>query len=122
MALAAPILLAMIFGMIQVGYAFMVQYLVENAAAKGGRAAVLPSRTQTAVATAINDVLQPMSLSGSATTTIKVNNVVSDVATAVSGDDVSVQVSIALADVILFPGFFNASGTTLTNTVTLRCQ
>lgn len=122
MAFAAPILLILVFGIMQIGYAFMVQHSLQNAAAKGCRAAILPNASTSTVTSAVNAVLLPVGLSNYATTTIKVNNQTSAVTTAVTGDDISVQVYMPLSDVTLFPGFFNNYNGTLTSTVTLRCQ
>lgn len=122
MALAAPILLTLVFGIMQVGYAFMVQHAVQNAASKGCRAAFLPSRSTTAVTTAVNSTLQPMGLDTFATTTIQVNGSTVDVSTAASGDSVTVRVTIPLSNATLFPGFFNNWTGTLVGASANRCQ
>lgn len=122
MALAAPILLTLVFGIMQIGYAYMAQHMVENAALKGCRTAILPSRSQSAVTSSINDVLQPLGLSNSSSTTIKVNNVQADVSSATSGDSISVQVSVNLSAVTFFPSVLGSRTGTLTNTVAMRCQ
>lgn len=122
MALAAPILVALVFGIIQVAYAFMVQHAIQNAAAKGCRAGTLTNRSSAAVTSAVNNTLQPIGLSNYATVTICVNNVATDASTAVSGDYVSVQVAIPLSNVTLFPGLFNNWNGTLVGGAGGRCQ
>lgn len=122
MALVTPILLILAFGVIQVGYAFMVQHVIQNAACEGCRVAILPSRSTSAVSTAISKVLQQPGLNQVATTRIQVNNVDANVENAVSSDMITVQVTIALSDVTLFPGFFSGWDGTLKGAVTLRCQ
>ena len=122
MALAAPILLTFVFGIIQVGYAFMVQHSIQSAAYKGCRAGILPNRSTSTVTSVVSGMLQPVGLSDNATTTIQVNNVTANVATAVSGDEVSVIVAIPLPAVTLFPGFFSNWTGNLTGAATIRCQ
>jgi len=122
MALAAPILLTFVFGIMQVGYAFMVQHALQNAAYDGSRAGSLPNRSTAAVTSAVNGMLDPLGLSSSATTTIQVNNLPASVATAVSGDNISVIVAVPLTEVTLFPGFFSNWTGNLTGAATFRCQ
>ncbi len=123
MALITPVLLALIFGVMQVGYAFMVQHALQDAARQGCRTAVLRTRSNAAVVTAIQSLLQQEGLSPSkTTTTILVNNITGNVAAAQAGDDICVKVSMPLADATLFPGFFSNFTGTMQGAVMLRCE
>lgn len=123
MAVITPVLLGLIFGVMQVGYAFMVQHALQDAARQGCRTAVLRTRSNQAVTTAIQSLLQQEGFSPSkTTTTILVNDVVGNVATAQAGDDICVKVSMPLADVTLFPGFFSNFTGTMQGAVELRCE
>jgi Flp pilus assembly protein TadG len=122
MALAAPILLTIVFGITQVAYAFMAHYVVQDAAFKACRAAVSSTRSNSTVTSAINAVLQPVGLSDHATVVITVNNAVVDTSTAKSGDEVSVRINVPISAVTLYPGFFKGLNNGLTGAAAMRCQ
>ncbi len=121
MALVLPILLTLVFGIMQVGYAFMVQHALQDAARKGCRTGTLPNRSNATVTATVNNTLATAGLTNT-TITIQVNNVASNVAAAVNGDYVSVQVSMPLSNAILIPGFLSDTSKTLKGVVALRCQ
>lgn len=123
MALITPILLTLVFGVMQVGYAFMVQHALQDAARRGCRAAIMPRRTNSAVTSTVSTILQQQGISSSVTTTaILVNDVSGDVSAAQTGDDICVKVTMPLASATLFPGFFSNFTGTMTGAVTLRCE
>ena len=123
MALITPVLLILIFGIMQVGYAFMVQHALQDVARQGCRMASLRTRSQGTVTTAIQSQLQAVGISPAKTTrTILVNDNSQDLATANAGDEVSVKVAMNLADVVLFPGFFSNFTGTVQGSVTMRCE
>src|SRR5438477_226878 len=98
MALAVPILLLIVFGLIEVGHAFMVQHVIQDAARQGCRAAICPHSTNAVVTSAVAGLLQGEGIK-KATTTILVNGSAGDVARAQTDDEISVQVVIAASDV-----------------------
>ena len=49
MAFVAPVIITIIFGILQFGYAFMVQHALQDAARQGCRAAIPRNRTNSAV-------------------------------------------------------------------------
>lgn len=123
MALITPVLLVLIFGIMQVGYAFMVQHALQDVARQGCRLASLRTRSETAVTTALQSQLQAVGISPAKTTrTILVNNAPQDLATANAGDEVCVRVAMNLSDVVLFPGFFSNFTGTVQGSVTMRCE
>lgn len=123
MALITPVLLILIFGIMQVGYAFMVQHALQDVARQGCRAASLRTRSQSAVTSAIQTQLQAEGITPSKTTsTIFVNDLSQDLASASAGDEVTVRIAMSLADVALFPGFFSNFTGTVQGSYTLRCE
>lgn len=121
MALCTPIALTLIFGIMQVGYAFMVQHMLQDAARKACRTASFRSTSNAAVTTIANGVLTNMSLTG-VTTTILVNGNANDVSTANYGDVVSVTISLPLQNILLFTvNFMNFTGI-IKGSDTLRCE
>jgi Flp pilus assembly protein TadG len=102
MALVAPIVFTFIFGLFEIAYGYMVHHLIQDAARQGCRVAVCYGESNTDVKAKINSLLQAEKISGS-TTTIKVNNAVSDVSTAKAGDLVTVQINVPRANVSFFP-------------------
>lgn len=122
MAFVAPVLLSLVFGIMQVGYAFMVQHGLQNAANKGCRAGILPTRSTSSITSAVNSTLQPMGIANYASITIQVNNVAANVTTASSGDYVTVKVAVPVASVTLFPGFFSNWNGTIVGADTNRCE
>ncbi len=121
MALVMPIALTLIFGIMQVGYAFMIQHMLQDAARKGCRAASFPSSSNTVVTSAVNGVLSNMKLTG-VTTTILVNGAAVDVSTASYGSTVSVSVQIPLSNVMLFSVSFAQFTGTIQGAATIRCE
>lgn len=105
MALAAPILLLVTFGLFEFGYAFMVQHLMQDAAREGCRIAVFPRSTNTAVLDNVNQSLQSKGINGAATT-ILVNNAAGDVSKARPGDRIRVQISVPTSSVSIIPSGF----------------
>ncbi len=88
-AVVAPLMILSMFGMMEVGYAFMVKQNVTLAAREGARAAALPGGTMTDVTTAVDQALQAANLTGYTMTTNLASLGPTDV-------DVWVEVSIPL--------------------------
>lgn len=122
MAFAAPVLFTLVFGIMQVGYAFMVQHGLQNAANKGCRAGTLPTRSTASITSAAQSTLQQMGIANYASITIQVNNATADVSTASTGDYVTVKVAVPVSSVTLFPGFFSNWTGTIVGADTNRCQ
>jgi len=122
MAFAAPVLLSLVFGIMQVGYAFMVQHALQNAANKGCRAGMLPKRSTDSITSIVTTTLQPTGIAKYASITIQVNNTTADVTTASTGDYVTVKVTVPVSSVTLFPGFFNNWTGTIVGADTNRCE
>jgi Flp pilus assembly protein TadG len=63
MAIVTPILLTMLFGIIEYGWVFTVRQALVTAAREGARTAALPGSTVTEVETRISEYLNPLGLS-----------------------------------------------------------
>lgn len=103
MAIAAPVLFVIIFGVFEITHAFMIQHLIQDAARQGCRVAICPLKTNQDVQSMINSVLAREGVTG-ATTTILVNNATTDVVSARAGDDVSVKIQLDTSSIAMYPG------------------
>lgn len=103
MAIATPLLFMIVLGLLEICHAFMVQHVIQDAARRGCRTAVLPRSSNSAVLETVNSLLQAEGIRH-ANATILVNNTAADVAQAKTSDTISVQITIAAADVSIVPG------------------
>ncbi|HUQ68851.1 MAG TPA: TadE/TadG family type IV pilus assembly protein [Planctomycetaceae bacterium] len=103
MAFAAPVLFLILFGILEVAHAFMVQHLIQDAARQGCRVAIRPRSTNAAVTNTIDRLLKAEGIDG-ATTTILVNNAAGDVSRAEAGADIRVKITLDRSNVALVPG------------------
>lgn len=103
MAIVTPILLTMLFGIIEYGWLFTVRQGVITAAREGARTATLPGAEEEDVRQRVEDYMEPLGLTSFST----------DVELDSEGYPTgTVTVSIPLADVTLVGGFFgNGEGT-----------
>lgn len=102
MALVGPFLFAVIFGLFEISYGYMVHHLIQDAARQGCRVAVCYGQTNAAVQAKINSLLQAEHILGS-TTKIMVNSTAADVSTAKIGDQITVQITVPASKVSFFP-------------------
>lgn len=102
MALISPVLFAIVFGLFEIAYGYMVHHLIQDAARQGCRVAVCYNESNVDVNAKITSLLQTEQISGS-TTKIMVNGSVADVASAKAGDQITVQITIPASKVSLFP-------------------
>lgn len=103
-AALAPLLAILALGMLDGGRAFQVKQILNDAARKGCRTAVLPAKTNADVTSEVNNILAAHGIApGGATIRILVTTTSSsDITTAVPGiDRISVQVSIPLSRVFV---------------------
>ena len=114
-AVVAPILFLLIFGMIDVGRALMVQNLLTNAARDGARAASLDGVTAVDVEAQVTSFLAALHIPG-ASVTVTPNPLTS----AASGDPVKVSVQVPYASVSWLPSSFFFKGVTLDSTIVMR--
>ncbi len=67
-AVVAPVLILLVFGMIEFGRMVMVQQIITNASREGARVAVLDGSTRTGVETTVQGYLQSGSINGATVT------------------------------------------------------
>jgi len=115
LAFTAPILFMLVFGMIDVGRAVMVQNLIANAARDGARSAVLDGASASEIETQVTEYLAASSITG-ATATVSPN----PLTLADLGDPVSVTVHIPFSSVSWLPSSLYFQGTNLQATVIMR--
>ena len=111
LAVVTPILLTMLFGIVEFGWVFTVQQAVTTAAREGARTAVLPGSTAGDVQTRVNEFTQPLGLTGF-TTTVHCGED--------GKPDGLVTVSIPYCNVSLVGNYFNISLSNLTATCSMR--
>jgi Flp pilus assembly protein TadG len=115
LAVTTPVLFLMVFGMIDVGRAVMVQNLLTNAARDGARSAVLDGATAAEIETRVTDYLSASSVNGASATVSP-----SPLSAADLGDPVSVTVSVPFDSVSWLPSSMYFQGATLEATVVMR--
>lgn len=114
-AVISPVLFIMVFGMIDVGRAVMVQNLLTNAARDGARTAVLDGVTSQEVITQVSDFLAASSVPNAS-----VNVTPSDLTTAAQGDPVAVSASVPFNSVSWLPSSIYLKDVILESTVIMR--
>lgn len=111
-AVVLPLLLTILFGIIEYGWVFMVRQTLQTAAREGCRVAVLQTSTEpyTASLNRVSQVMAPTGLSF----TVNMSH-------ATPGNPVeTVEVSVPYNDVSLMGGFFGAHDYNLAGTCTMR--
>lgn len=111
LAVVTPVLLTMLFGIIEFGWIFTVRQALVTAAREGARTAVLPGSTVADVEGRIADYTQPLGLTGYS----------QDISCDEDGyPDGTVTVSIPYANVTLVGDYFNCVVGDLTATCSMR--
>lgn len=115
-AVVAPLLFLMVFGMIEYGRMVMVQQLLTNASREGARVAILQSSENSDVEAAVIDKIGgiiPVTTSDIAITP-------NPVSSAVSGQTISVEVSINFSQVSWLPSPLFLGATQLSASTSMR--
>jgi len=103
LAVVAPIFFLFVLGLIEVGRGFMTSHLLTNAARVGCRQGILQNQSTKNITAIVDSVLSSQGISG-ATTTVQVNGKVADASTAQSTDEITVVVSVPVANITWLPG------------------
>lgn len=111
MAIVTPLLLTLLFGMIEYGWVFTVRQALVTAAREGARTAALPGSTDADIHTRITSYMLPLGL-----TTYTVTLTHSTPTSAVE----TVQVSIPRADVSLLGNYFGVHTGTMNASCSMR--
>ena len=109
-AVVLPLLLTVLFGIIEYGWIFMVRQTLQNAAREGCRLMVLQTSVEpyVNVTSRVAEVMAPTGVSGYSTSYTH------------DGCEESVSVSVPYADVSLLGGFFGTANYDLTGSCTMR--
>lgn len=111
MAVVAPLLFTVLFGIIEYGWVFTIRQALTNSAREGARVAVLPGSTEEEIIARVNTYLAPL---GVTTHTI-------DITRATAENPVErVHVFVPYADVTLIGEFFGSTSYNLGSTCSMR--
>ena len=113
-AVVLPLLLTILFGIIEYGWMFMVRQTLQNAAREGCRIAVLQTSTEpyTGVETRIDQVLSPTGLTS--------HSIEMEHADGLTTCDETVTIIVPREDVSLLGGFFGNFTNDLVGSCTMR--
>jgi len=112
MAVVMPLLLALVFGIIEFGWVFMIRQTVVNAAREGCRTAVLQTATNEQVANRVRDVMAVLGYAEGTDWSFAATDVDDEIQT--------VTVSISLDAVSLTGGFILTGGRDMEGSCTMR--
>lgn len=112
MAVVTPVLLAMLFGIIEFGWMFTAQHTMVNAAREGARYGALQGTTSTEIVARVQQFLQPMGLDGDVTINVTEATVADPI--------VTVQVTAPRDQISLVGNFFGFQGGTVEGTASMR--
>ncbi len=111
LAIVTPVLLTMLFGIVEFGWVFTVRQALVTASREGARTASLPGATVTDVQTRINEYTQPLGLS-TATSQVECG--------ADGKPSGTVTVSIPYANVTLVGSYFGCTSGNLSATCSMK--
>lgn len=111
MAIVTPILLTLLFGIIEYGWIFTLRQALSNAAREGARVAVLSGSSDTEINTRVTEYLQPY---GMTTHVVAITHATTNDPTEV------VKVTVPYADVTLLGAFFGTTDYDLGATCSMR--
>jgi Flp pilus assembly protein TadG len=113
-AVVVPVLIVLVFGMIEFSRLMMVEQILDNAAREGCRRAVMDTASTSDVNTVVTNYLNNSGISGE---TISVSP---DPSTASVGTAITVTVSIPYTSVSWLPNPMFLGGATLSTSVVMR--
>jgi Flp pilus assembly protein TadG len=113
-ALVAPCFFMIVFGMIELGRAIMIQQVLINASRVGARQAAMLSSSQADVVAAVTDYLTGVGVSGVTTT------VTPDPGPAEGGTSITVTTAVEFASVTWLPSPWFMGGKNLTSSAVMR--
>lgn len=117
-AVVAPVLFAIVLGIIEVGRGIMAVHMLNNAARAGCRAGVIEGRATSDISTAVTNILTAQGITAEGVS-VQVNDSSADASTAQAGDEITVKVSVPAGKITWVPGGTYLCGS-LTGQYTLR--
>ncbi len=115
-AIVMPVLVAIGFGMIEVGYYFYVKNSVQGAAREGARASIVSTAVNSDVTTAVTNAMASAGINAGYTTTTSP----ASISGLTTGTSVTVTVSIPWSSVSIIPMGYISSSKTITASATMR--
>lgn len=114
MAVVTPLLLTMLFGIIEFGWLFTVRSSMVNAAREGARLGALPGTSESEIVTRVQSLLEPMNIDDNATVNV----------TMPTSDDpiVTVVVTVPRAQVSLVGNFFGFTSGNVEGQASMRAE
>jgi Flp pilus assembly protein TadG len=104
MAVVLPVLVMFILGIVEFGRAMMVSNLMTSAAREGAREAALPDRNDSEVKAAVVNRLTSTGIPATTSdVVVQVNGSVADASTAITGDTITVTVTITVQKITWLP-------------------
>jgi Flp pilus assembly protein TadG len=122
-AVLAPFMAILILGSFELARGIMVKQTLNDAARRGCRTGIQPSKANSDVTSDVNNILTDNSLAtNSATITVQVNGVMANCNTAKQNDKVTVKVSIPTSSTYWVSTFFLKSSSIESDSVTMLKQ
>ncbi len=118
-AIVVPIFLLMVFGIMELGRAFMVQQIITNASREGARRAILEQATAVEVQTLVNDYLGATSVNSGATVVLNPAALGPGIGL---GDPISVTVTVPYSSVSWLPNAWWLGGIQLSASSVMRAE
>jgi Flp pilus assembly protein TadG len=104
-ALVLPFITTLVLGMVEIGHGMMVKETLSDAAQKACRTAAQTGKTTAQAQTDVDNIMEDNNITGY-TTVILLNNSPTDIKNAKHNDQVSVSVSVPVANVFWTTSFF----------------
>ncbi len=121
MAIVLPLLLLLLFGIIEFGHLLFVRHNMINAATQGTRAGIMPEATDASVRATVTRALEDSGVGGLAmTTNVIFNDIVPNPPDLVGTLEVEVEVTSTYAEVSIFGGFLPDSLVIYTHSAAVR--
>jgi Flp pilus assembly protein TadG len=99
---AGLVFFTLILGIFEIGRAFMVKHLLTNAAREGCRLGVLQGTSSPQITTAVTNRLSQQGIAGDAAS-VQVNDGTTDAQYAMSGDEITVKVTVPVSSITWLP-------------------
>ena len=113
-AFCLPILLLLVFGIMEMGRALMVYQILTNGAREGARLAIIPGSTDAQVTSKIDTYMTNAGISG------HTRQVSPSIGASNSGDAITITVSVPFNQVMWGTDWIGIGGTTFTSSVVMR--
>jgi Flp pilus assembly protein TadG len=101
-AVVAPIVFAIILGIIELGRGLMVIHMLNNAAQAGARTGIIEGKSTANIKSVVVSALTGSGISGE-TATVQVNDGTTDASAAGAGDEITVLVKVPISSISWVP-------------------